>query len=147
MKKLLHLAGLLLVANVALAGPNVLPNAGFEHESAGWLLWHEDPDASSGGIIGQPAREGKHCFKVANRGSGGANLHSDPVPAAGVPTTRFRSTPERKTHAVFAWPFGRWGRTARRSATSCHTAPRCPATSPPGHASARSSTRRRTASR
>ena len=44
------LAAVCLVAAYATAAPNLLPNSSFEEDTAGWSLWHENPDVSSGGV-------------------------------------------------------------------------------------------------
>ena len=83
MRGLLFLVSLTLTAREATAGPNLLPNAGFEQQANGWSLWRQNPDESSGGVVDEGVRQGNLCFKVSNRGDGGANLHSDPVPVSG----------------------------------------------------------------
>jgi hypothetical protein len=83
------LRSILLVAAVcaarpALAGMNLLGNSSFEAGDAGWTLWNEHPADSDGGVVElAEARHGTHCFRVENRGTGGANLYSDLIPADG----------------------------------------------------------------
>ena len=103
-----------LATTVDAAGPNLLPNAGFEQRAAGWSLWNEEPGASSGNVLSEAAREGDHCFEITNRGDGGANLHSDPVPV-GADTDYTLSVYARTDNArgvrVALWAVGADGRT------------------------------------
>jgi len=74
-----YLCLLVVLPAPAFSGANLLPNSSFEEGEAGWVLWHQDPGISSGGVEGDGFL-GARCFKVTNPGDGGANLHSDPIP-------------------------------------------------------------------
>ncbi len=62
------------------AGPNLLPNSSFEEGEAGWVLWHEKPGVTSGGVESEAAFLGDRAFRVSSPGDAWANLHSDPFP-------------------------------------------------------------------
>jgi len=67
--------------SVAQAKPNLLPNSSFEQGATGWTFWQQNPTESSGGSVETATRWGEHAFRVENKGTGGANLYSDPIPA------------------------------------------------------------------
>lgn len=83
MRLALCVAALCVAAGAASAAPNQLPNSSFEQGEAGWSLWHEVPGVSSGGVTDEAARHGQRCFRLQNRESQEAVLHSDPVPVQG----------------------------------------------------------------
>ncbi len=74
---------IMVLSRTAGAGANLLPNASFEEGATGWTLWRASPETSGGAVSEESARHGRRCFKVENRGSGGANLFSEPIPAGG----------------------------------------------------------------
>lgn len=97
---------LLLCLETATGAPNLMPNGSFEEGGAGWTLWKEIPNESQGAVIHEGARRGGHCYKVTNRGHGGSNLYSDPVPVA--PGVRYTLSVYVRTRqashvAVAAW--------------------------------------------
>lgn len=74
---------LLFASELLWAGQNLLPNSSFEEGIAGWRFWRQSPQTSAGDVSEEAARHGRRCFKVINNGTGGANLHSAPIPVGG----------------------------------------------------------------
>jgi hypothetical protein len=72
---------LALACTVAWAKPNLMPNSSFEQGEVGWTLWRQHPAESSGAVVETATRWGERAFRVENKGAGGANLYSDPIPA------------------------------------------------------------------
>ncbi|MBT3381410.1 MAG: hypothetical protein HN742_36640 [Lentisphaerae bacterium] len=60
---------------------NQLPNSGFETGTDSWILWHQDPGRSKGGISEGNGLNDSHAFSVRNTGDRGANLFSETVPS------------------------------------------------------------------
>ncbi len=75
----LRLGMLAVLASPCLA-QNLLPNSSFEEGSVGWTLWRGDAATADGGVVEDGPWRGQRCFRVVNRGTNGANLHSDPIP-------------------------------------------------------------------
>jgi hypothetical protein len=89
------------------AGANLLPNSGFEDGGRGWTLWHQFPGRSSGGVVDGVGRGGGLAFRVVNPGTGGANLHSDPVPC--TPGARLTLSAQVRTRGAKGVQVAAWG--------------------------------------
>lgn len=92
---------------------NLVANGGFENGQMGWQLWRGEPSTSSGGPS-PGGHRGGHAFVVRNRGTQGANLHSDPIRCR--PGDSYALTVHARVHSgkgvgIAIWAMDATGRT------------------------------------
>jgi len=108
------------------SGANRLPNSGFEDGDAGWTLWRQAPEESSGSVDAGSGRDGSRAFRVRNAGTGGANLYSDPVPCrpgVGMTVSAFARITHGQRVELAAWAVDGEGKTLSYSVAGALSLP------------------------